>query len=92
MKDRLDYPVEFLEEMIKNFSGALADRTEAYQLTSSLIDVVRRSDSVGIQEWLDSISFDPEYLGTAFCVVHQFAVAYKKKLDSMGNQGQQPTT
>ena len=78
-KDRLEYPAQFLEEMIKNFSGDEKPE-KAYLLTASLIPLVKEKNVEGINNWLSEITFDPEILGSAFFMVHSFAQQYLEKL------------
>jgi len=89
MKDRLEYPIDFLESMLENYTGEFSYRTKAFVLTTDLMQLIKASDIAGIRSWLRNISFDPEELGSAFVQIYRFAGDYAMKLESMANQSVQ---
>lgn len=80
-KDRLEYPVQFLEEIIKNFTGN-KECEKAFLLTASLISLVKEKNIEGIKGWLSEITYNPESLGSAFFMVYSFAQQYLEEISN----------
>ena len=77
-KDRLEHPVIFLESMLGNFEKPQFQ--QARNFTLDLIEVINALEVGRLETWLKNINFDPENLGSAFNMVHQFAEDYLQKM------------
>lgn len=77
MKDRLDSPIDYLNQIVTNYldeSGSAAENyIEQLSLTEKLIRLVERNDFEGVEVWLNTIPGDPERFGSAFCQVYSLA-------------------
>jgi hypothetical protein len=84
MLERLEFPLQFLEELrTTNFLGAADWQVQSRQLTDLLTIAIRNKSNKDIKEWIDNINFNPEALGSAFFMVYQFAVDYLRENSSL---------
>ena len=79
MKDRLEYPLEFLESMRFNFLGNVEWQVKSLVLIDTLTDAIKGGSPQHIQKWIESFDSDPELFGSAFLQVYRFAVDYFNK-------------
>jgi hypothetical protein len=78
-KNRLDHPIEFLESMLRNFTRPNFQPARIY--TNNLVEIIKEDDAIGLAKWIEKVDFDPEFLGSAFNVVCQFAKEYLENLE-----------
>jgi hypothetical protein len=70
-KDRLEYPIEFIDSMLRNFQDS--EFPKAQRLTQDLRDIAIAGGPMNLSSWIKKIDFEPESLGSAFFMVYQFA-------------------